>query len=225
MFLIVLINLLISSFCLTSFAKSPETVLEDYNKIPPTINYYPYSDFSFTDERIEWQTYNNLRRKQGSAFFAIGEKLFVEGYVRDINGIPIDGITIKLVQSNANGVYNHMSEKDDALYDNNFASNGISITDNRGYYSFITVFPGYYNNRAPHLHIKFESLKHGNIETEIFFENHPRNAKDPKYTKLTKQEKSLVTGITSFIDPSQKERGKKVRFDVTYNANQTTKVF
>jgi protocatechuate 3,4-dioxygenase beta subunit len=225
MFLIVLINLLISSFCLTSFAKSPETVLEDHNKIPPTINYYPYSDFSFTDERIEWQTYNNLRRKQGSAFFAIGEKLFVEGYVKDINGIPIDGIVVKLVQSNANGVYNHMAEKEDALYDSNFASNGISITDNRGYYSFITVFPGYYNNRAPHLHIKLESLKHGIIETEIFFENHPRNAMDPKYTKLTKQEQKLLTGQTSFIDPRQKEQGKKVRFDLTYNANQTTKVF
>lgn len=228
-----LLNLLISSFCFTffiktfsgAFAKSPENVLEEYDKIPPTINYYPYSPFSFDDPKIEWHTYNDLRRKQGSAFFAIGEQLFVEGYVKDINNVPIDGVMVKLIQSNPNGVYNHMIEKTEALYDNNFSTNGIAITDNRGYYRFLTLFPGYYNRRAPHLHIRFESYKHGTIETEIYFQNHPRNDKDPKYTKLTKKERKLVTGETSFLDSNRKELGKKIRFDVIFNANQTTKEF
>lgn len=220
---IVLFCFLFSSFFVKAFAKSPEEVLMQYQNIPPVINYYPYSDFSFEDDRIKWSQFNNLRRKQGSALFAVGEQLFVEGYIKDINGIPIDNVMIKLIQTNSNGVYNHMVEKTNALYDSNFNGNGITYTDNRGYYRFLTVFPGHYNRRAPHIHVKFEHVKHGTIETEIYFKNHPRNTGDPKYSKLTKKEKALVTADVYFINESSKELGKRIVFNVIFNANQTTK--
>lgn len=213
----------VSSFFFASFAKSPEEVLTQYQQIPPTIDYYPYSDFSFDDERIKWSQFNNLRRRQGSAIFAIGEQLFVEGYVKDIDGIPIDNVMVKLIQTNSNGVYNHMIEKTDALYDSNFNGNGVTFTDNRGYYRFLTVFPGYYNRRAPHLHVRFEHAKHGLIETEIYFRNHPRNSTDPKYSRLKRKQRELVTADTYFINNASKELGKRIIFNVIFNANQTTK--
>jgi protocatechuate 3,4-dioxygenase beta subunit len=230
MFYRITINFLISSLCLIVFfsqkislANTPEDVLMKYQTVPPMIDYYPYSDFSFDDVRIKWQTFNNLRRKIGSPFYAIGEPLFVEGYVKDINDVPIDNVQVRLIQANANGAYNHFLENDDALFDPNFAGNGVTYTDNRGYYRFLTVFPGYYNNRAPHLHVVFEHSKYGRIETEIFFENHPRNITDPKYKKLTLKQKKNVTGTVIFIDAKEKELGKKVFFDITFNTNQTTK--
>jgi len=213
----------ISSIFFKAFAKSPEEVLIQYQNIPPIIDYYPYSDFSFDDEKIKWSQFNNLRRKQGSAIFAIGEQLFIEGYVKDIDGVPIDNVMIKLIQTNSNGVYTHMVEKNDALYDSNFNGNGITFTDNRGYYRFLSVFPGFYNRRAPHLHVRFEHPKHGIIETEIYFKNHPRNRTDPKYSKLTRRQKELVTADVYFINESSKELGKRIIFNVVFNANQTTK--
>lgn len=99
----------------------------------------------------------------------------------------------------------------------------MAITDNSGYFRFLTVFPGYYNNRAPHLHVRIEHRTYGTIETEIFFENHPRNAKDPKYKKLTKNQQKTVTAKVFFVDRLNKDAGKKARFDVTYNATQVLK--
>ena len=228
MFYKITIYFLISSFCLAiftkkTFANSPEEMLEKYKEIPPMIDYYPYSDFSFDDVRIKWNPFNNLRRKSGSAFFAIGEPLFLEGYLTDINNVPINNVQVKLVQANSNGVYNHLIEKTDALLDSHFAGNGVTYTDNRGYYRFLTVFPGYYNNRTPHLHVVFEHEKYGRIETEIFFENHPRNKTDPKYKKLTANQKKNVTASVFFINPKEKDLGKRAVFNVTFNTNQTTK--
>jgi protocatechuate 3,4-dioxygenase beta subunit len=228
MFYKITVYFLISSFCLAIFAKkvlanTPEEMLTKYEDIPPNIDYYPFSDFSFDDKRIKWNAFNNLRRKSGSAFYAIGEPLFLEGYITDINDVPIDNVQVKLVQANSNGIYNHLVEKTDALHDSNFAGNGVTYTDNRGYYRFLTVFPGYYNNRAPHLHVVFEHNKHGRIETEIFFENHPRNKTDPKYKKLTVMQKKNVTANVFFINPNEKELGKKALFNITFNTNQTTK--
>src|SRR5580704_7326397 len=101
MFIVILSSLfLIASTFTSTFAVVPEKVIEDYENIPPTINYYPYSTFSFEDDRIKWTPSNNLRRKTGSSFVAIGEQLFVEGYVKDINGVPIDGVTVLMIHSN-----------------------------------------------------------------------------------------------------------------------------
>lgn len=224
MLYILIVNLIISSFYfVNSFATTPEELIESYNKTPPLINYYPYGDFSFEDKKIKWSTFNNLRRKTGSAFYALGEPLFVEGYIKDVNGVPIDGVSIRMIQANSNGVYNNMSEKTDGLYDENFAGNGITVTDNRGYYRFLTVFPGYYNKRAPHLHMLIEHPKYGRIETEVFFQHHPRNANDYKYKKLSIEQRKIATAEVLFLDPSDKEAGKKAIFNVMFNVMQPTK--
>lgn len=104
-----IISLIIASFCAKNvFAKSPEEVLDGFDNITKTINHYPHSLFSFDDETIKWVPFNNLRRKSGSAFYAIGEPLFIEGYIRDIDNIPLDGVTVRMLQANANGAYNYM---------------------------------------------------------------------------------------------------------------------
>lgn len=222
--LIAAVSVLVANvFGYAAYGKSPDNVIQNYKKVPPVINYYPYSDFSFDDKRLKWVPSNNLARKTGSAVYATGDPLFLEGYVADIDGIPIDNVTVKIVQSNSNGVYNHMVNKKDALYDDEFSANGIAITDNRGYYRFVTVFPGYYNNRAPHIHVQFEHPKHGMIETEIFFKDHPRNLKDPKYKKLTKAQQKLVTADAFYINKNDHAKGKKAVFNVIFNSNQITK--
>ena len=145
MFYRIIITFIISSFCFFEIlAQNPQEAVLNYKYVPPAINYYTHLKvFGFNDDKVKWNPSNNLRRKTGSAFFAMGELLVVEGYVSDIDGVPIDNVQIKLLQANANGVYNSLTSQDDALYDANFAGNGVTYTDNRGYYRFITVFPGY----------------------------------------------------------------------------------
>lgn len=220
-----IITLIISSFCcFRVFAQNPQEAVVNYKYIPPTINYYTYLKvFGFDDDNIKWNASNNLRRKTGSAFFALGDLLVLDGYVTDIDNVPIDNVQVKIVQANANGVYNSLSSKEDALYDANFAGNGVTYTDNRGYYRFITIFPGYYNKRAPHLHALFMHEQHGVLETEIFFSNHPRNKNDYKYKQLTDRQKALLTADVFFINSEDKSQGKNAKFNVTLNTTQGNK--
>jgi protocatechuate 3,4-dioxygenase beta subunit len=227
MFKFIQITFLITSFFsshFASFAKTPEEVRRQYENITPIINIYKGSDFRFNDPRLGRFTSNDLTRKTGSAIFAIGEPLVLFGVVRDINNVPIDGVKVEIIQANSNGAYNHMIGQNSALYDSNFAGSGISITDNNGEYAFITVFPGHYNDRAPHIHIRLTHPQHGQIETEIFFQNHERNTRDPKYKKLSPQKQNLITGMTYYSESEEGEEPYKiVEFNIIFNTNQSTK--
>lgn len=122
-------------------------------------------------------TSNNLRKKNGSYKFANGDFINIIGKVFDQNCIPVTGAVVRIWQANAYGVF----EDDDKIFDNkdeNFAGSGTSITNNLGEYSFFTVMPGAFKNRAPH--IKF-SIYHKDLpvfETEMFFPNQNLTDKD-----------------------------------------------
>ena len=91
---------------------------------------------------------NNLYRKTGSALFAIGEKIKIEGVLVDSNCVPIDGAVVTIWQRNAKGAYQFDGyNKEDDKYsdqknkDSNFTGSGMSITDNLGRYAFWTIVP------------------------------------------------------------------------------------
>jgi protocatechuate 3,4-dioxygenase beta subunit len=201
-------------FCLISFAdQTPEETIKNMSKITPS--FYSKEMYGAMQDTPDNPT-NNLRRTSGSPFFAKGIPLFIEGRVFDISGDPIKNVIVKITHANHYGAYNFIVNKESAVYDPYFLSSGISVTNNIGEYSFLTIMPGFYGKRAPHIHLTIvhETFE---FETEMFFANHPRNIKDAKYHKLNLSEKKAVTAKVYYVDQNNFSLGIKAVFDIYIN--------
>ena len=100
--------LFLASLCCSLFSQrieaiSPEMVLKNMQLITPEMKekqrYIIPQNFSKT---------NNLRRKTGSPFMAKGKFLFIEGFVFDVVGVPVENAVVKIWQTNNFGYYNHL---------------------------------------------------------------------------------------------------------------------
>lgn len=214
-----LFSLLIGIFLLFiqfSFADEiPEETILMMEKITPSFQTEKlYGAMKKTPENPT----NNLRRASGSPFFAKGIPLTVYGRVFDITGKPITNVVVKISQANYFGSYNFLVDQDSALYDPHFLSSGTSITNNLGEYSFLTIVPGYYGNRAPHLHITVSHFDF-EMETEMFFSNHPRNDIDTKYLSLSEKHQKAVTAKVHYKNSKNFKEGMKAEFDIYINYN------
>jgi protocatechuate 3,4-dioxygenase beta subunit len=201
-------------FCFVCFAnETPEESLANMTKITPS---FESEDMYGAMEYTLKNPTNNLRRLVGSPFFAQGVPLYIEGRVFDISGDPIKDVTIQITQTNHYGSYNFLIDKESAVYDENFSSGGVSVTNNLGEYNFLTIMPGHYGNRAPHIHFNIKHQKF-ELETEMFFENHPLNEMDSKYQKLNKYEQKACTGRVYYINSQNMSEGMEARFDIYIN--------
>lgn len=157
---------------------------------------------------------NNLTYISGSFYRAYGELLYIKGKVTDAFGVPIHNAMIKIWQTNAAGKYQTIITKKNKYYDKNFLTSGQATTDNLGNYNFITVFPGFYDDRAPHINIIIIHEKFGMIETEIYFNNHPKNIKDPVYQSYNLEDRTTLTAETYYVNEKNHNEGKIVIFNV-----------
>lgn len=170
---------------------APEFILNKRSKITPILE-------DLTSKPINYSESNNLRRRSGSPVLAKGEFLIVKGIVTDLLDNPVTNAKIRIWQADNFGYYKYLitDKYDYAIYDVDFEPTGTAITNNLGYYQFLTIFPGYYGNRAPHIHVLISDDSHHlfeTINTEIFFEKHPRNKIDKKYNSLSLDNRKLVT--------------------------------
>ncbi len=208
-----IILLVIVAFKLKIFSANsapiPEIILANRKKVTPSI--------SSLNKPVFFPLTNNLRRKSGSPFLAKGYFLSVEGYVTDLIDIPIENVRIKIWQANHFGYYQHSVDPEDIdKFDQDFLGCGKVITDNFGYYSFLTIDPGFYGNRAPHIHfiLQHDSFNDGKeFETQMFFPDHPFNEKDPKYILLNKKDRALLTCTLEPIDSSNPISAKRALFN------------
>jgi protocatechuate 3,4-dioxygenase beta subunit len=166
---------------------------------------------------------NNLVRKPGSFKLAIGEPLYIAGTVTDAFGVPIDGVLVKIWQTNAAGAYHSLLSKNSKYLDNNFLMSGQSITDNMGRYRFLTIFPGFYDDRAPHINFIISHKRFGIIETEMYFTGHPKNSKDPIYMTYPKEDRKLLTATVEFVSKEGPENGRTVTFNIVMDGLQQYK--
>lgn len=112
---------------------------------------------------------NNLRRNAGSADMAKGELIYIKGRVTDINCVPVQNAVVFIWQADASGVYRNIKNAGDVEYDQNFLGSGKFITNNLGYYNFITVIPGSYQNGAPHINFLVQHPDFIELHTKMFF--------------------------------------------------------
>jgi protocatechuate 3,4-dioxygenase, beta subunit len=74
----------------------------------------------------------------------LGERIIVTGQVRDDDGRPVRNTLVEIWQANAAGRYRHHGDNHPAPLDPNFGGAGRTMTDENGFYRFVTVKPGAY---------------------------------------------------------------------------------
>jgi protocatechuate 3,4-dioxygenase beta subunit len=169
---------------------------------------------------------NNLTRPVGSFHVAIGEPLYLQGIVTDAFRVPLEGVLIKIWQTNAAGKYHSLLKPNSKYVDKNFLMSGQSLTNNLGYYEFITILPGFYDDRAPHLNIIISHKKSDILlETELYFEEHPLNTKDPIYNMYPPEDKKRLTAKIEYVDNHDPTQGKVAIFNITLDTIQQYKRF
>lgn len=112
---------------------------------------------------------------------AIGERILMHGRVLDELGRPVPHTLVEIWQANAGGRYRHVKDGYLAPLDPNFGGCGRTITDENGYYQFLTIRPGAYPwpNRANdwrpmHIHLSVFGHSFGQrLITQMYFEGDP----------------------------------------------------
>ena len=102
----------------------------------------------------------------------IGERLILTGYVVDEECRPISNAWLDFWQANGNGEYDNTG----------YLLRGHQFTDADGKYRLVTVIPGEYPGRTPHIHVKVrETSSSPVITSQIFFPDVSLNTGDFVY--------------------------------------------
>jgi protocatechuate 3,4-dioxygenase, beta subunit len=134
----------------------------------------------------------DLTRVEGQPGVATGDIIEVTGRILDENCNPVNGSIVEIWQANHYGKYNH-EYNPNGQHDPHFQGWGQVITKQDGKYSFITIVPGLYGNRARHIHFKISKLGYHEMVTQLYFHGEERNDTDGIYNALTHQEQRAVT--------------------------------
>jgi protocatechuate 3,4-dioxygenase, beta subunit len=122
----------------------------------------------------------------------LGEKMVVAGRLLDEQGRPVRHSLVEIWQANASGRYAHPGDTHDAPLDPNFDGIGRAVTDDDGWYRFVTVKPGAYPWRNHPFawrpqHIHFSLLGNAPVQrlvTQMYFPGDPLLALDPVYNSV-----------------------------------------
>jgi protocatechuate 3,4-dioxygenase beta subunit len=159
--------------------------------------------------------------------------------------IPLRGALVDIWHSNSQGIYSGIEQQ--GTTGQNFLR-GNQVTDENGTVQFTTVYPGWYEGRAIHIHIKVRTLEGSNENfewTSQFYLNDSITEQvhtQPPYSDhgqpdITNQEDMIYTGpstdgliqsntgehlmLNMTRDEEEEGQGYIGTFDVVINANQT----
>lgn len=160
------------------------------SEITPSQTVGPFFAYGLTPEgRCDWKP-NDIYRWKNSAESNIvtpdasGERIRIEGQVRDGDGAPINDAMIEIWQADAQGRYAHPRDNR-ALPNATFKGFGRSATDKQGVYAFDTVKPGPVpgpngKQQAPHIVVCiFSRGMLRQVYTRLYFSDEKANDSDP----------------------------------------------
>ena len=167
--------------------------------------------------------------------------------VDDIDGddagscIPLKDAKVDIWLSNSQGLYSGV--RDDGTGGNNFLR-GNQMTDDNGTVQFTTVYPGWYEGRAIHIHVKVRTYEGSNetLEwTSQFYLNNSINElvhTQPPYSNhgpvpMTNEEDFIYTGPSTdglvqantgqrlLLNPNEDGLGYTATFDIGLNSSKS----
>lgn len=143
---------------------------------------------------------HDLTVKAAGASPARGERIYVFGRIYEPNRVPRWNVIVELWQADAGGRFAHPNDPFNAEADPNFMGWGRRWTDKTGFFDFITVKPGGYDDpltktrRAPHLNIALAgSGLMRRLITTLYFPNEAENAADPVLAVVPVARRPLLT--------------------------------
>jgi protocatechuate 3,4-dioxygenase beta subunit len=118
--------------------------------------------------------------------------------------VPLNGSRVDIWHANSKGVYSGVN--DQSTTGKKFLR-GYQVTDDNGTVRFITIYPGWYQGRAIHIHVKvhtFEGLEKSLEWTSQFYFNNSINAQvhtQPPYSNhgppdMTNEQDGIYTGAS-----------------------------
>lgn len=213
-------------YCSSAFAQvfpiAPKATNDIFSPRRPTPTRLFSADLSMPEK---FNTTNNLVQKTGSFYAAFGEILYLQGTVTDSFGLPIENAIVEIWQTNSAGKYQTLLEDNSDLSDKNFSMSGRSITDNMGNYFFITIVPGFYLNRAPHINVNVYHEKFGKLETEMYLEGHPKNETDYEYLSYSDEDREALTAKVRLSNMYDSRSTKIATFDIVLKGVHQYKYF
>src|SRR5665647_1078955 len=162
----------------------------------------------------------------------LGERIIVHGQVLDEDKRPIPDTLVEIWQANACGRYVHNVDQHPAPLDPNFTGAGRTVTDDKGYYKFITVKPGAYpwgnhpNAWRPN-HIHFSVFGHSflsRLVTQMYFPGDYLFPYDPIFNSVT-EEKARQRMVSTFdLDSTIPDWALAFRFDIVLRGREATPI-
>lgn len=160
----------------------------------------------------------------------LGERIIVRGRVMDGDGRAVSNSLIEIWQANAAGRYAHAKDDHRAPLDPNFSGTGRTLTDNDGFYSFVTIKPGAYpwrnhDNawRPAHIHFSlFGPAFVTRLITQMYFPGDPLFAYDPILQSIPdeKARQCLVSKLD--LETTKPEWALGYRFDIVLRGREST---
>jgi protocatechuate 3,4-dioxygenase beta subunit len=160
----------------------------------------------------------------------IGERIVVHGRVTDDDGKPVRGTLVEVWQANAAGRYIHKKDNHPAPLDPNFVGAGRCLTDDQGYYRFVSVKPGpypwknHYNAWRPaHIHFSlFGRAFTQRLVTQMYFPGDPMYFQDPIYNGVLDERarKRMVSAYDHTVTVPEWATG--YRFDIVLGGAEAT---
>jgi protocatechuate 3,4-dioxygenase, beta subunit len=160
----------------------------------------------------------------------VGERIIVRGRVLDGDGHAVSYSLIEIWQANAAGRYAHAKDDHPAPLDPNFTGTGRTLTDNDGFYSFVTIKPGAYpwrnhDNawRPAHIHFSlFGPALVTRLITQMYFPGDPLFAYDPILQSIPDERarQRLVSKLD--LETTKPEWALGYRFDIVLRGREST---
>jgi protocatechuate 3,4-dioxygenase beta subunit len=160
----------------------------------------------------------------------LGERIIVSGRVLGSDGKPLRGQLVEIWQANAAGRYHHSVDQHDAPLDPNFSGGGRTLTDDDGWYRFVTIKPGAYpwqNHpnawRPNHIHFSlFGRALTERLITQMYFPGDPLFAYDPIMNSI-RDPKARERLISSFdLDLTIPDWALGYRWDIVLGGREAT---
>lgn len=180
----------------------------------PRITTYPYPGV----KNIPYT--NHLAKPAGKAQEAYGQPLVVRGRVLDARCRPVKDAIVELWQADPFGKFALATGADMVSANATFTGAGRTFTREDGGFVFHTLFPGAARGRAPNVNIRVDiyGLKRP-LQTQLFFGNESRNAKDSGLRWVRPAVRGLLTMNMQALNIANHSDGAIAEIDLVLDQN------